>query len=151
MYRIVVVVSESKPVTTHLADQLICVNARLSRVIAEALDREVGLSLPWYLAMTRLAQRDGHLMKMNELAEEVTLSTSGTTRIVDRIEEAGLVRRQDCKEDRRVSYVVLTSTGRALLEKAQPVYRQAVDGYLRARLDPDSLHDLGELVAKLHG
>jgi DNA-binding MarR family transcriptional regulator len=64
---------------------------------------------------------------MGALADEVTLSRTGLTRLVDRIEREGLLYREPAPEDRRGSYVVITPAGTAILRKMWPVYEHVLD------------------------
>jgi DNA-binding MarR family transcriptional regulator len=61
-------------------------------------------------------------LPMGELAERVVLSRTGMTRLVDRIERAGLLRRERATDDRRGAYAVLTDAGVETLRKMWPVY-----------------------------
>jgi DNA-binding MarR family transcriptional regulator len=63
---------------------------------------------------------------MNELAERVLLSRTGMTRLVDRIEAAGCLRREPVPDDRRGAYAVLTADGTALLRRMWPVYSTCI-------------------------
>src|SRR5688572_15043928 len=58
--------------------------------------------------LLRLVRTEGHRLRMSDLAAQTTLTASGLTRAVDRLERDGLVRREACEADRRVSYAVLT-------------------------------------------
>jgi len=71
---------------------------------------------------------------MKALAEEVTLSRTGLTRLVDRIGRHGLIRREPAPEDRRGSYVVLTPAGVAMLRRMWPVYARVLDETFAPRL-----------------
>jgi DNA-binding MarR family transcriptional regulator len=64
---------------------------------------------------------------MIDLARAVLLSKSGLTRLVDNIEEAGLVRRAVIPGDRRSLHVQLTPAGRRLIKRAIPVVRGSVE------------------------
>jgi DNA-binding MarR family transcriptional regulator len=68
---------------------------------------------------------DGQLRQV-EIAERVLLSHSGLSRLIDRIEDAGLVERRQCETDRRAFYVALTDEGRDMLERMWPVYARGV-------------------------
>jgi DNA-binding MarR family transcriptional regulator len=83
--------------------------------------------LSWYdvLAALRDAPQDGALRQV-ELAERVLLSNSGLSRLIDRIEKAGLVRRTACDTDRRSFYIQLTTEGREMLEQMWPVYARGI-------------------------
>ena len=140
---------ERQPST--VVDQLLCVNAQLTRLMDAAIRQTANISLPWFMVLASLDRsREGH-MNMTELASQISLSSSGATRLIDRVEEAGYVERLSCASDRRVWYVKITPLGEAVLRKAVPAYRRSVDEYLSGRLDPDELQDLDRLMAKLHG
>lgn len=64
---------------------------------------------------------------MRQLADSVMLSKSGVTRLVDRMAQAGLIERLACSDDGRVCYAVITSPGRILLQRAQPIAYQGVE------------------------
>ncbi len=68
---------------------------------------------------------DGSLRQV-ELAERVLLSNSGLSRLIDRIERDGLVRRTSCPGDRRSFHVELTGDGREMLERMWPVYARGI-------------------------
>ena len=59
---------------------------------------------------------------MSQMADAIVHSTGGTTRLVDRLEEAGLVRRENCPSDRRAIYVAITDAGSAKLDEALAVH-----------------------------
>jgi DNA-binding MarR family transcriptional regulator len=79
----------------------------------------VGIPGSWYEALVEIAFAGG-AMRMNEFARETTLTKSGATRFVDRLERAGLVRREASPTDRRVFRLALTDEGRRVQEAADP-------------------------------
>lgn len=93
--------------------------------MAELPGHDQQLPMTWFEVLLRLARSDGQL-RMAELATQVRLSTSGLTRLIDRIEAAGLVERRHCTEDRRGSFAVLTPAGRDLLRETLPVHIDAI-------------------------
>jgi DNA-binding MarR family transcriptional regulator len=96
--------------------------AMLNRV-EESL-AEAGLPpLSWYDVLWPLYRAPKRTLRAGELAESVvTISRSGLTRLVDRIEAAGLLRRQPSADDRRGTEIVLTREGAAMLRRMWPVY-----------------------------
>ncbi|MEM6488700.1 MAG: MarR family transcriptional regulator [Pseudomonadota bacterium] len=109
---------------------------------------EIGLTYPQYLLMMVLWQDNDRTVR--ELADRLKLSPSAVTPLVDRLEIAGLVRRQRDQNDRRVVHVALTEQGRIAESEAAAVqYRVACDtglgddGLARMR---DALHALAERV-----
>jgi DNA-binding MarR family transcriptional regulator len=108
-----------------------------------------GLSGPWYEVLVRLGRTPGGRLRMSDLARAVSLTTSGTTRLVDRIEAAGLIERQACATDRRVAYAALTDAGREVLARTTPVHLEGIQRHLVDVLEPDELAELERLLRKI--
>ena len=72
---------------------------------------EHGLSPVEFEVLTRLARSPNNQLRMTDLAAQTSLSTSGVTRVVDRMERDGLIRRRACPTDRRSSFAVVTAAG----------------------------------------
>jgi DNA-binding MarR family transcriptional regulator len=111
--------------------------------IEEALG-EAGLPpLSWYDVLLTVASAPGKRLRMFEVAEGIVMSRSGLTRLVDRIESAGLLRRENCPSDRRGTHLALTDEGEAMLERALPVYSAAIEEhFLRHLTDPDAVAEV---------
>jgi DNA-binding MarR family transcriptional regulator len=102
-------------------------------VLDAELARDAGIPLRWYDALVHLEETpDG--LRMNELAERILYSKSGFTRVVDRMEAAGLVRRVRPDHDRRSILVVLTDEGRTTLERARRHHRHAIEQHFSSHL-----------------
>ncbi len=102
-------------------------------VLDAELERDAGIPLRWYDAMVHLEETpDG--LRMNELAERILYSKSGFTRVVDRMEEAGLVRRVRPENDRRSILVILTDAGRNTLEQARRHHRHGIEQHFSRHL-----------------
>jgi DNA-binding MarR family transcriptional regulator len=121
--------------------------------MAAALERrladECDLSMQWFEVLIRLARSPGHRLRMCDLANQVALSPSGLTRAVDRLEEAQLVAREHCPEDRRVSYASLTDAGLARIEAALPAHLGHLDEYFVGVLTPEELQQLTAAMRKV--
>src|SRR6476469_4011332 len=89
----------------------------LERELAEA-----GLPIGWYDVLLQLAEAPERRLRMADLADRVLLSRSGLTRLIDRLQADGLVRREPSPEDARGTFTVLTDTGMARLRAAAPVH-----------------------------
>jgi DNA-binding MarR family transcriptional regulator len=89
--------------------------------------------------LMRLARSPGSRLRMTDLAAQTSLSTSGVTRVVDRMERAGLVCRQACPSDRRSSYAVITPAGLARLDEVIPGHLELVQQWFIGQLPPDQL------------
>ncbi|WP_433436271.1 MarR family winged helix-turn-helix transcriptional regulator [Nonomuraea sp. CA-141351] len=98
-----------------------------------------GLSEIDFETVIRLARSPGQRLRMSDLAAQTELSTSGVTRVVDRLEREGLVTRQACASDRRASYAVLTEAGRARLESVVPQHLKDIEDWFTGLLSADEL------------
>lgn len=96
--------------------------------------------LTWYDVLWPLQRAPRRRLRMNALAREVALSRTGLVRLVDRIERAGLLRREPVPEDRRGAYVVIEPAGSKLLRQMWPVYeRTLLRIFTQAAIDPRPL------------
>lgn len=84
--------------------------------------------LAWYEVLDAVAGAHDQRLKMGDIASALVISRGGLTKLVDRLVKAGLLERAFCAEDRRVSYAVLTPSGREMFAEMQPI----VIGELRA-------------------
>lgn len=101
--------------------------------------------LSWYDALWPLYRAPGRKLRMGELATQVvTLSRSGLTRLIDRLEAAGHVRREPSPGDRRGTVVAITREGSAVLRRMWPVYAAEIRASfvdVLSRQDADALRD----------
>jgi MarR family 2-MHQ and catechol resistance regulon transcriptional repressor len=124
-------------------------HAGLSAALERRLADDCNLSTQWFELLLRLARSPGHRLRMCELANQVALSPSGLTRAVDRLEAAHLVSREQCPEDRRVSYASLTDAGLARIEAALPAHLEHLDEYFVGVLTPEELQQLSATMRKV--
>jgi DNA-binding MarR family transcriptional regulator len=113
------------------------------------LESEKGLPLPWHEVLMRLASSPDGRLRMFDLSELLLLSKSGATRLVDRMEEAGLVSRGGCATDRRVTYAVITEKGRITLEDSMPVFQRGVEEFFSKHLTDEDVAALRGVLRKL--
>jgi DNA-binding MarR family transcriptional regulator len=114
--------------------------------LIDILDDEMraacGFSLGWYDALVHLEDATEGL-RMNDLAGRLLLSNSGLTRVIDRMEEEGLVDRERPEDNRRVVLVHLTPAGRQALGAARAMHRRGLQEHFVEHVDPDWLAALG--------
>lgn len=103
-------------------------HAGLAQVVEPQIEAAGGLTAQWFELLIRLLRSPDHRLRMSDLAAQSTLSASGLTRAVDRLEAAGLVERQACPTDRRSTYAVLTPEGRGRIAAALPVHVDQLEG-----------------------
>jgi DNA-binding MarR family transcriptional regulator len=124
------------------------VRARIWAALDHELQEREQIPITWFEVLARVAQSDGAL-PMHELASALLSSPSGMTRLVDRIELAGLVRRTPHPSDRRVTLVTLTDTGDELLERVMPhIKRVVVEGFA-SRLSEEQARSLRSILEQL--
>jgi MarR family transcriptional regulator, 2-MHQ and catechol-resistance regulon repressor len=124
-------------------------HAGLTRSLERHLEQECGLSVQWFEVLLRLARSPGNQLRMSDLAAQTTLSTSGLTRAVDRLEAAGFVRREACPSDRRGSFAVLTGAGAERVGAAVPVHLEQVRALLGRALGADQVAAFTDLLRLL--
>lgn len=129
---------------------LLDTNARLSKDFGAELEAQCQLPLAWFDVLLRLRNSEGGRLKMSQVADAIVHSTGGTTRLVDRMQETGVVRRENCPSDRRSVYVAITDQGLAKLEEAFAVHLRFLDANLTARLSDAERGELSRLLTKLN-
>lgn len=117
--------------------------------IERDLARENMLPLGWYDVLLALAEAPERRLRMNELARAIVLSRSGLTRLVDRLEKAGLLRRERCDDDRRGCYAVLNEDGRAALRRSWPVYAGGISEHFGRHLGDEEVATLTEALGRM--
>jgi DNA-binding MarR family transcriptional regulator len=110
-----------------------------------------GLTINDYEALMRLARSEEGRMRRVDLSEELLLTASGVTRLLDGLEAAGYVDRAACSSDRRVVYAVITEAGRDKLEEASESHFAEVKALFEERFGPDELKQLANLLGRLPG
>ena len=108
-------------------------HSTMLRRISQDLEEAELPPLPWYDVLAVLRDAPDARLRQVDVADQLLLSTSGLSRLLDRIEEAGLVERVACPGDRRSLHLQLTDDGREMLERMWPVYaRGIVENFLPA-------------------
>jgi DNA-binding MarR family transcriptional regulator len=102
------------------------------------------LSAVEFEVLLRLGRSPGNRLRMTDLAGQTSLSTSGVTRVVDRMDRDGLVCREACPSDRRSSYAVLTPVGRQRLDEVLPGHLALVQRWFIGQLAPAQLDGMLE-------
>ena len=121
----------------------------MTAAIDERLEREHGLSLSSYEVLLLLSMASDHSLRMGNLADQLLLSRSGLTRLVDRMVARGLLERHTCPDDRRGTYARLTDAGMEKFREAQPTNLAAIREQFLSRLDDDDLENLARAWDRL--
>ncbi len=108
--------------TRRISAALLTAHAELTERIDRALQEGGAIPLHWYDALLGLSEAPEPRLRLSELARAAMLSRSGLSRLVDRLEEAGLLRREACGDDARGAHAVLTAAGLTALRRAWRIY-----------------------------
>ncbi|RMF76207.1 MAG: MarR family transcriptional regulator [Chloroflexi bacterium] len=115
----------------------ITTHAMLINHIDKSLNAAGQIPLHWYDVLIELYEAPEQRLRMHELADAVVLSRSGLTRLVNRLEKAGLLRRELDEADRRGFYAIITDAGIDAMRSAWPVYAAGIQQYFADHLTKD--------------
>jgi DNA-binding MarR family transcriptional regulator len=135
--------------STDLFASLAAAYATLTRELSASLVDQHGLTINDYGCLLLLSRAGEEGMRRIDLANELRLSPSGITRLLDRLEDQGLVGKGACKEDARVSYAILTDVGLAKLKAAAPGHVEDIERQLAHVLDEDEMRTLTDLLGRI--
>ena len=125
---------------------LAALHGLIEAALEKSLQSEHDLSVVEFTVLDALSRQDGWHMRMQQLARAAALSGSAATRLVNRLEDRGLLTRILCQEDRRGIYTELTDAGRQLLEAARPTHDEVLG---RALDEAGQTPELAPLVTAL--
>ncbi len=108
-----------------------------------------GLTINDYECLLMLARAEDRRMRRVDLAEQLILTASGVTRLLDGLEKEGWVDRASCASDRRVVYAVLTEEGLAKLREASDSHVTDLRTYFETRYSSEELEQLALLLGRL--
>ena len=117
-------------------------------VLDAELEQAAGIPQRWYDVLVHLEESPQGI-PMNELAERILYSKSGFTRVVDRMEEAGLVRRARPENDRRTILIVLADKGTETLERARRHHRDGIQRHFSQHLTDADIKALTRALEKI--
>jgi DNA-binding MarR family transcriptional regulator len=129
--------------------QFLHAHQRVLAVLGDELEQERGLPLAWYEVLLHVERAPDRRLRMGDLADAVVLSPSGLTRLVDRMVDDGLVRREPCPSDRRSTYAVLTADGRSALRRAAPTHLRGIDEHFASLLTDDEVAALSRALGRV--
>ncbi|MDP4511028.1 MarR family winged helix-turn-helix transcriptional regulator [Nonomuraea turcica] len=118
----------------------------LDAQIARDLQRDSGLSEADYDVLSALSARESRRWRLQELADRMLWSKSRLSRHVSRMEERGLVTRQECADDGRGAVIVLTAQGLDAIVQAAPDHVESVRAHLIDLLTQEQLDTLGDIA-----
>lgn len=126
---------------------------RAQRLALAAIEQDLkaaGLPpLGWYDVLLELVRAEDGKLRPYEIEERILLAQHNLSRLLDRMEKEGLVRRETFADDGRGRWVVLTDAGRAMQSRMWSVYGPAIQKHVGRKLDDASAAQLADLLAAL--
>src|SRR4051794_10923246 len=127
---------------------LLRTHARLKDQLEVDVRRHSGLTVARYDVLMHLDMAGGRL-RLGDLAEAVVLSPSGLSKLLDRMQDSGLVDRQPDPDDARSTFAAITAPGRATVRKTRPRHHAFLQHVFGDALDDQDLGDLTRIMARL--
>jgi len=121
----------------------------LAAHLSRRLEADFGMNQQSFEVILRLARSPRQRLRMSDLAAQVTMSASGLSRAVDRLERDGLVERVACPTDRRSVYAALTDLGRARVDGLLPAHLRHIEEEFIGPLDAADRADLERILRRL--
>jgi DNA-binding MarR family transcriptional regulator len=131
--------------------RLLRAHASTTRLLSAQLQADHGLTINDYECLYLLASAEGQRMRRVDLAKRLVLTPSGVTRLLEGLEESGLVARENCSSDLRVTYAALTQAGRDRLSTASCGHVGSVRALLEEHYTDDEIEQLAALLGRLPG
>jgi DNA-binding MarR family transcriptional regulator len=128
---------------------LLQAHAELTRALDAGLHTRHGLSLSAYEVLSRLAHAENCSLRMSQLAERTQLSLSRVSRVIDHLQERGLVERRSCDSDSRVVYAAITDTGKRQISEAQETFFEVIEERFLGKLSCDEVRTLGAVFTRV--
>jgi DNA-binding MarR family transcriptional regulator len=124
-------------------------HAAITRELSADLQREHGLTLNDYEVLLHLSHAEDGRLRRVDLAERVILTASGITRLLEGLERGGLVKKENCASDARVTYAKITPAGAAKLREASKTHLRGIDELFVGRYSESELTTLADLLSRL--
>jgi DNA-binding MarR family transcriptional regulator len=137
--------------TVRAWTRLVRAYASTTRLLSAELQEAHCLGINDYEALLVLSRAEEGRLKRVELARSLMLTPSGITRLLQGLEDAGLVERASCATDLRVTYAQLTDAGREKLEAASSGHVASIRALFEEHFAHDQIDALAEILGKLPG
>ncbi len=107
--------------------------------------------IAWYDVLLELSREGGRKLRPVELEKELLVAQYNLSRLLDRMEAAGLVERTACQGDGRGQMIALTAEGRTMQKRIWPAYRDAIEEHLAPNLPEKDIEQLAKLLGAIGG
>lgn len=133
----------------HLWRRWLRLNALLPGVLHRELQSDADLSLPDFDVLVQLTDNPDARVRVTDLARGLHWERSRVSHHVTRMERRGLVRREECRDDGRGAFVVLTEQGRAAIDRAAPAHVATVRRLVFDALTPQETAVMATVIDKV--
>lgn len=130
---------------------LVRAKSKLDVRLAQSLESIGSVPLDVFEVLDTVSRCPEGRMRLSDLADALALSRSGLTRRLDRVERVGYVVREECPDDKRGAYAVLTDPGRQVHEANLPVFRETVRAHFDDRITEGEARQLSALMRRVIG
>jgi DNA-binding MarR family transcriptional regulator len=124
-------------------------HAAVTRELSARLESTHGLTLSDLDVLMQLFHAEGHRLRRVDLARQVLLTASGITRLLDGLERSGLVDKERCSSDARVTYAVLTESGLETIRSARESHAADIEELFGSRFSLEEKMALDEMLSRL--
>ncbi len=128
---------------------LLFAHAKVVRALEADMLEEHDLPITWFDLLSRLKQAPDQRLRMHQLEEASVFTRSGLTRVSDRLEEAGFVRREQSAEDRRGIYLAITQAGIDKIDEVWPDHAVSIQKHFGQHLDRRDAKSLQTATEKI--
>ena len=125
---------------------------RVHAAVVPKLERALAaehMPLAWYDVLLELNAAPDRRLRMSELGARAVLSRERVSRVVDELEQAGLVQREPNPCDRRSRFAVITAEGRARLRATAPTYLSEVERHYTSHLEEDEMRVIATALGRV--
>jgi DNA-binding MarR family transcriptional regulator len=141
----------TKPDTKRMRawQSLLIAHSALVSQLDHELQATLGIPLQWYEVLLRLYRAPGNRMRMQELTQSMFFTPSGVTRLVDRLVQAGLVKREQCPTDKRGFFATLTPKGVEAFREAGPLHLKGIQQHFGRHVSEEEADAMADAFTRV--
>jgi DNA-binding MarR family transcriptional regulator len=130
-------------------ESFINAHAAVFKRLDDEIKHEAGIGLSWFDVLVHLDWANDGRMNLQDLTNSLLLTQSSVSRLVDRMQAAGLVRKEMSNADRRAVLVSLTPAGRAAFRRAYRVHLRGIEEHFTQHVTADEAASMTEALRKV--
>lgn len=133
----------------HVWRSFLSVSIQLMERLDQELQQHHDIALVDYQILSMLDEAEASRLRMSDLASQVLVSRSRLTYRIDRLTESGFVHREECEDDRRGMWAIVTDSGRLRYHEAKTTYQAAVDAWFLRQMSEAELETCQRIMTNL--